>query len=139
MSNDQQENEKPFWTPSTILITLILFIIVIAIFIFAFTQGVIWVAGLGLLYAVLLLIPVVLRMQRRTHFMGYFMHILTIIFAVAVIILFYQLRIMYGGHPLLWDYLVLALSMLFCALLLNFIAYKYMSLIALPQPQPPEV
>ncbi|MFX0201280.1 MAG: hypothetical protein ACFFCW_34615 [Candidatus Hodarchaeota archaeon] len=135
MSENETASQQRFWTLSTILVTLILLIIVIAIFAFAFTQNLIWVTSLGLLYAFLLIIPVVLRMQRRTHFMGYFMHIITLILAIAIIALFWRLQITFGPHPLLWDYYLLALSLLFCSLLVNFIVYKYMRLIALPTPK----
>ena len=138
MSENETASQQRFWTLSTILVTLILLIIVIAIFAFAFTQNLLWVASLGLLYAFLLIIPVVLRMQRRTHFMGYFMHILTLIFAIAIIALFWYFQIAFGAHPLLWDYFLLALSLLFCSMLVNFIVYKYMKLIALPTPKPLE-
>jgi len=138
MSENETSSQQRFWTLSTILVTLILLIIVAIIFAFAYTQGLLWVVSLGPLYALLLIIPVFLRMKRRTEFMGYYMHILTLIFAIAIIALFWQLRIAFGAHPLLWDYILLALSMLFCSLLVNFIVYKYMKLIALPTPKPPE-
>ncbi|GEM_PF-4444590 len=138
MTENETSSQQRFWTQSTILVTLILLIIVIAIFAFAFTQNLLWVASLGILYAFLLIIPVYLRMQRRTHFMGYFMHILTLVFAFVILALFWYLQIAFGAHPLLWDYLLLALSLLFCSLLLNFIVYKYLKLISLPKPKSPE-
>lgn len=138
MSENQTSSQQRFWTLSTILVTLILLIIVIAIFAFAFTQNLLWVASLGILYAFLLIIPVYFRMQRRTHFMSYFMHILTLIFAFVILALFWYLQIIFGIHPLLWDYILLALSILFCSLLLNFIVYKYLKLIVLPTPKSPE-
>ena len=138
MSENETSSQQRFWTQSTILVTLILLIIVIAIFAFAFTQNLLWVTSLGILYAFLLIIPVYLRMQRRTHMMGYFMHIITLIFAFVILALFWYLQTAFGVHPLLWDYILLALSLLFCSLLLNFIVYKYLKLITLPRPQSPE-
>jgi hypothetical protein len=138
MSENETSSQQRFWTQSTILVTLILLIIVIAIFAFAFTQNLLWVTSLGILYAFLLIIPVYLRMQRRTHFMGYFMHIITLIFAVVILALFWYFQIAFGAHPLLWDYFLLALSLLFCSLLLNFIVYKYLKLIAMPRPKSPD-
>lgn len=138
MAENEASSQQQFWTQSTILVTLILLIIVIAIFVSAFTQNLLWVASLGLLYAFCLIIPVYLRMQRRTHFMGYFMHILTIIFAFVILALFWYFQIAFGAHPLLWDYFLLALSVLFCSLLVNFIVYKYLNLIALPTRKSPE-
>ncbi|MFX1301187.1 MAG: hypothetical protein ACFFAL_05820 [Promethearchaeota archaeon] len=139
MSENETSTQQRFWTQSTILVTLILLIIVVIIFAFAFTQNLLWVASLGLLYSFLLIIPVYLRMQRRTHFMGYFMHIVTLIFAFVILALFWYFQLAFGAHPLLWDYLLLALSLLFCSILVNFIVYKYLKLIPLPTPKPLEL
>jgi hypothetical protein len=121
--NEKTDSEQKLWTPSIIILTILMLVLFLLTIYFGFLFNLLWTLGLGLIYGISLAFSYYYDTYKKSSIS--LMYVVQAAVVFIIILVFVWLQGIYGPHPFGYDYLILAFSMLFAGGMFGIPVYRY--------------